>query len=101
MRDNPARPVFEDLPEGVAPVGYPVRLGNPDEILAAMEKRRVFLKIHWRTMPAEALAECPVTRRVSRTIITLPIYPHLRRQDMERIAAFLAGNARPVGRAED
>jgi len=78
------QPVFSYLPEDVCPQGFPIWIGNPDEVVGRLERVGIFLKIHWLTMPAEVAETCPVTWRMSRSIVTLPIYVGLTDDEMQR-----------------
>jgi hypothetical protein len=96
LADGPVRPVFPVLPDAVCPQGCPVWLSNPDEIVADLEKRSVFLKIHWRSLPPEVDKTCPTAWRMSRSIVTLPIYAGLPHAEMRRIAEFIDEHAKPA-----
>ena len=97
LRGGATPAVFPELPEDVCPMGCPVWIGNPDEVMAAARRRSWFLYIHWRTIPPEVKQLCPVAWGMSRRILTLPIYPGLRTDEMEAIADFLRSCGRAPG----
>jgi len=77
--------VFDHLPDGVTPLGFPIRLKNPNEVKKELEKNRVFLKIHWPVLPVESQQHCPVAHLISKSIITLPVIPELTYKKMNEI----------------
>lgn len=85
MESTPFKPLFSDLEEGTVPVGYPVKVSNNTEVVEYFKKYNIFLKIHWNPLPEGAAEACPVSLKISRGSITLPIYPGLKKDDMKFI----------------
>jgi perosamine synthetase len=77
-------PVFHDLPEGVCPLGFPVRTRNRDEIKSHLQERGIFLKTHWN-LPSTVAAECMNSHALSKETLTLPVYPELAQGEREAI----------------
>ncbi|MBN2456503.1 MAG: DegT/DnrJ/EryC1/StrS aminotransferase family protein [Sedimentisphaerales bacterium] len=89
LKNTPFQSVFLVLPSNVCPQGFPIWVGNPDKLVSKAEEFDIFLKIHWRSMPDEVRESSPVSWRMSRKIVTLPIYPGLQLDEMERIVNLL------------
>jgi len=96
LKGWPFQPVFPSLPDDVCPQGFPIWIGNPDEIVSRLERFGIFLKIHWPTILEEVARTCPMTLKMSKSIVTLPIYPGLSSREMRRIAALLSLHGQPV-----
>jgi len=88
-------PVFSKLPEDVCPQGFPIWIANPNQLLQELEVHKVFLKIQW-PLPEYLRSVCPISWRISKSIITLPIYPGLSPADMENIITLLLRHGRPL-----
>jgi dTDP-4-amino-4,6-dideoxygalactose transaminase len=96
MESTPFKCLFPDLEEGTVPVGYPVKVSNNTEVVEYFEKYNIFLKIHWSSLPKGTAETCPVSFKISRGSITLPIYPGLKTSDMKFIRDELLKCAIPV-----
>jgi dTDP-4-amino-4,6-dideoxygalactose transaminase len=83
---------------------FPVLTDARDELGAELQRAGVQTGIHYATvLPATAaFAEwterCPVAVRRAERQLSLPMHPHLRREDVEHIAALVAGRI-PVNRS--
>lgn len=75
-RTGRCRPIYDSLPPGVCPLGFPVKIENRDEIRRRLQERGVFLRVHWR-MPAAVGPEFRDSHALSAETITLPVYPEL------------------------
>ena len=82
-------PVFDTLPPGVCPLGFPVRAHDRQSLRARLEGAGVPLKIHWHLPPAVG-PEFTNSHQLSARILTLPVYPDLSRRERDRIATLLA-----------
>lgn len=80
--------VFDDLDQATCPLGFPIWVKNPIELQHKMEQHNIFLKIHWPLAPEVAKANT-TAKRISQTIITLPIYPGLKEKDLHRVFIYL------------
>ena len=76
MGSSGLTPVMPDLGEGVCPLGFPATLRERDGVNAALNDVGVPARIHWR-LPHDIGADCPNSHRLSRQMITLPVYPEL------------------------
>jgi dTDP-4-amino-4,6-dideoxygalactose transaminase len=85
--------LFADLPPGVAPLGFPVRLPNRDEVRAALIRERIFPPIHWPIHGAvpERFA---ASHRLAAELMTLPCDQRYGSADMDRIVSVFR-SARP------
>ncbi len=78
------RPLFAELPPGACPLGFPVTMKKRDETMRRLERKGIFLKVHWPLPPAVG-GEFVDSRRLSAEIVTLPVYPELGREEIEAI----------------
>jgi len=88
-------PVFSYLPDDACPQGFPVRIQNSAEILPHFEDLNMFVKVFW-PLKSKMKALCPTAFNISKSIITLPIYPGLLSSDMERIIRLLEQYGKPL-----
>ncbi|GAB3664417.1 DegT/DnrJ/EryC1/StrS family aminotransferase [Halopiger thermotolerans] len=78
--------VYDDLPEGICPQAFPVRAAHPDDLVATFEDRGVGaytwprLSTTVRDGPAYETA-----RRLSETIVALPVHQHIEPSTLEAI----------------
>ncbi|AEH37688.1 aminotransferase class I/II-fold pyridoxal phosphate-dependent enzyme [Halopiger xanaduensis] len=83
--------VYDDLPEGICPQAFPVRADRPDDLVATFETRGVGaytwprLSATVRNDPAYETA-----RRLSRTIVALPVHQHIEPSTLEEIGTRLS-----------
>jgi hypothetical protein len=78
------RPIFNGLPVGVCPMGFPVTVRNRDKIKADLEAEGVYLKVHWN-LPVAVAGDCINSHALSKETITLPVHPDLKRGERESI----------------
>ena len=81
-------PVFEDLPGEVCPHGFPVKMEDRDSFEAMARQKGAGLSVHWRLDPAIG-SDCTTSHRLTRELITLPIYPELTPRRREAITRLL------------
>lgn len=62
---------FPDLPTGVVPVGFPVRVPRRDRALAALYNQQIFPPVHWR-LPEEIPANYQGAWQLADQMMTLP-----------------------------
>lgn len=93
------KPLFRELPEGVCPLGFPVLIGDRDRLVAEARRRGLRLKVHWH-LPAEVDASCATAWRLSREMVTLPVYPELGEKELDFVAGTIAA-IQEERRAED
>lgn len=77
-------PIFDELPPGVCPSGFPVRARRRDALSQILQKRGIGAKVQWR-LPADVGREFVQSRELSTEILTLPVYPELSQRGRERV----------------
>ena len=80
--------IFPELPEGVVPLGFPIRVRQRDAILKTLFQQNIYPPVHWslcRCVPALFDA----SHRLSTEIMTLPCDQRYDADDMRRIAVAL------------
>jgi perosamine synthetase len=87
-RTNLFLPVFSDLPEGVCPIGFPVRAKDRDQLRLRLQEMGGFPEIHWH-LPEAVGREFNNSHELSAQTLTLPIYPRLGRIEREGIPGML------------
>jgi hypothetical protein len=80
--------VFHDLPPGVCPLGFPVMVKDRDLLKSRMQEEGIFLKVHWH-LPNSVGESFDRSHKLSRQMITLPVYPELSRKEREVIQSVL------------
>lgn len=88
-----AMPIFEDLPPEVCPHGFPVRIENRDSFESRARQAGGGLSVHWRIDPTLG-KECTTSHRLTKEVITLPIYPELTAKRREAIISLLSRRCR-------
>lgn len=80
-----AQPLFNELPAGVCPLGFPVLAKDRDHVKQELIKRKVYPPIHWN-LPLEIDEdEFSVSWEISQTILTIPIDQRYELKDMHYI----------------
>ena len=77
--------VFAELPSGVVPQGFPIRVGARDSVRQALCDSQIYPPIHWRLGDAVP-KEFSGSHRLSSEILTLPCDQRYDMADMERVA---------------
>ncbi len=94
ITDTEFKPVFSSLPDAVCPQGFPIWIANANRVLERLEDESVFLKIHW-PLSEYLKNRCPNAWRISKSIVTLPIYPGLSDADIGKVVALLCKYGKP------
>jgi hypothetical protein len=81
-------PVFEDLPSEVCPLGFPVRIEDRGSIELRARSAGIKLSVHWRLDVALG-PECVNSHKLSRQMLTLPVYPELDQKAREVLSGIL------------
>ena len=81
-------PVFSELPLGVCPLGYPIKIKDRDLLKLRLQKKGIYLKSHWH-LPDVVGKEFYNSHNLSRQTITLPVYHELKQQEQEVIQRVL------------
>ncbi len=80
-------PVFRNLPFGVCPSGFPVKVKERDLAKSRLLKEGIYLETHWH-LPASIGREFVNSHRLSAQLLTLPVYPELALREREGIENF-------------
>lgn len=88
---NQTNPVYENLPDGVCPLGLPILVAKEerDSVRLGLQRRRIYPSIHWR-LPREIRNQgyresCTLSDR----ILTIPIDQRYSIEEMEYVAQAL------------
>jgi dTDP-4-amino-4,6-dideoxygalactose transaminase len=76
--------MFPDLPAGVAPVGFPVRLRDRDLVRQRLFDTHIYPPVHWH-LAGVVPDEFSESHRLSREIMTLPCDQRYDHTDMKRM----------------
>jgi len=90
--------LFKDLPDGVVPVGFPVRLRNRDEVRQALFAEEIYPPVHWPTH-SWVPHRFRQSHQLSDEILTLVCDQRYNAADMRRTASIALGHARSASRA--
>lgn len=76
--------LFPFLPEGVVPLGFPIRIKNRDRVRHALFKHEIYLPVHW---PIEGYVpeKFRESHRLASELVTLPCDQRYTDSDMKRI----------------
>lgn len=81
--------LFKELPAGVVPLGFPVRLRDRDAVRQELFRKQVFSPVHWALngLVPDSFA---ASHRLAKETMTLPCDQRYDRDDMRRVSeAFL------------
>jgi selenocysteine lyase/cysteine desulfurase len=85
-------PVFNDLPDGVVPLYFPVYVNNDrDKLRAFLAEDEIYAPVHWDLPSACAPRLSAATRYIYDHILSIPIDQRYTHKDMARILTRLAG----------
>ena len=79
------RPLFDSLPPGVCPLGFPVIIEDRDYVRQELIRRKVYSPIHWNLPPDIDEKEFRISWEISRHILTIPVDQRYGLQDMHYI----------------
>jgi len=85
-------PVFDELPEGVCPLGFPllVAAGKRDRIRDRLHRRGVAVRSYWDRLPGAVDPErFPGATALSRRVLTLPVHERVTERQRRRVAGWL------------
>lgn len=77
--------IFRDLPSGVVPLGFPIRVTSRDRLREALFRHRVYPPVHWPLRDAVP-AQFEESHRLVRDIMMLPCDQRYEPADMYRVA---------------
>jgi hypothetical protein len=79
-------PIYDKLDDDSVPLGYVINLKNRDYIKKKLAEKRIFAPIHW-PLPSEVNEKYfPDSKKLSQSILTLPIDHRYSSNDMNYIA---------------
>jgi DegT/DnrJ/EryC1/StrS aminotransferase family len=82
------RPVFKKLLPDVCPSGFPVKLNHRESFEDRARGMGVPLSVHWRLEPTLG-AECQTSHRLSKEMLTLPLYPDVSEKKRDALASLV------------
>jgi perosamine synthetase len=82
-------PVFTELPTGVCPLGFPVKVKDRDLLRTRLQKEGIFLKVHWN-LPEEVGEEHVNSHAMAKQSITFPLHFEMGPREREGIGRLLA-----------
>jgi dTDP-4-amino-4,6-dideoxygalactose transaminase len=80
--------LFPSLPEGVVPLGFPIRLQERDRVRQVLFEHQIYPPVHWPIQDVVP-AEFEASHRLAGEIMTLPCDQRYDEADMENMAAIL------------
>ena len=83
-------PAFSSMPEGVCPLGFPVKVKDRDGFRARLAANGIRTTVEWR-LPESVGPEFVRSHQISRQILTLPLSPVLGPIERARARELLAG----------
>ena len=93
-RENPELvPLFEDLPSGVCPLGFPVKVRDRIALEARARQAGIILSVHWR-LERDLAPECRASHELSSQLLTLPVGPDIRARERDTLARILRADWR-------
>jgi perosamine synthetase len=87
-RTNLFTPFFSELPSGVCPLDYPVKIKNRDSLRSRLQKEGIYLKIYWN-LPEAVGNEFVNSHKLAMQSIAFPVYPELGWREREGIQRLL------------
>jgi perosamine synthetase len=82
-------PVFQGLPEGVCPFGFPIRLSNRESLESRAKQKGIHLRVHWRLSNTLG-TDCNTSHDLSKQMLTLPLYPELSPRERDTLIELMA-----------
>jgi dTDP-4-amino-4,6-dideoxygalactose transaminase len=79
------QPLYDQLPPGVTPLGFPITCDRRDDLRLCLIQRRIYPPIHWPLPQNEAVERFDHLVDLSQRILTLPIDQRYGAEDMEYI----------------
>lgn len=83
------KPFFDNLPSGVCPIGFPVICNERDKLKEYLINKRIYPSVHW-VLPSEISEDkFPVSAKISKSILTLPMDQRYSSEEINIITAYL------------
>jgi len=86
--------MFPDLPAGIVPIGFPIKLKQRDEIRQRLFSHEIYPPVHW-PVAGVVPAHFAASHRLNEVIMTLPCDQRCQKTDLERMISLLAKNKIP------
>ena len=83
--------IFQDLPDGVVPLGFPIRVRQRDAIRQSLFERNIYPPVHWplKTSACIVSGSYKASHRLADEIMTLPCDQRYDAGEMERMSSAL------------
>lgn len=91
--------LFQDLPDDVIPLGFPIVVENRDQLQQAFFSEHIYPAVHWR-LEGMVSTQHEVAHRLSQRILTLPCDDRCNLSDLARIAEIAASRGVPCSPTE-
>ncbi|MBP2029956.1 dTDP-4-amino-4,6-dideoxygalactose transaminase [Methanohalophilus levihalophilus] len=82
-------PLFETLPEGVCPLGFPISVDDRDRLKKLLIENSVYPPIHWELPDDIDKKDFPLSWDISKHILTIPIDQRYTEEDMEYVLGLI------------
>ena len=81
-RKNNGLLLYDELPEGVCPVGLPILIEDRDRVRGALYRKGIGLRAYWDVLPKD-VASFSGSQELSRRILVLPVHEGLRKKQLD------------------
>ena len=79
-------PLFDSLPDGICPLGFPVLVERRDEVRRKLYRAGVALRTYWDVLPPEVdRRSFPDAAYLSDRILVLPVHQSLTQRHLDRV----------------
>lgn len=82
-------PFYEDLPDGICPVGFPILSKNRNELEQHLIKKKIYCPVHWRLPNCIDKDDYRISWNISNKILTIPIDQRYNQSHMDYIKKIL------------
>lgn len=83
------KPLFETLPIGMCPIGFPIIVSNRDELKEKLIENDVYPPIHWELPKEIRKNDFPISWNISEHILTIPLDQRYTIKDMKYIVSII------------
>lgn len=87
--EDAIKPLFQVLPKGVCPLGFPIIVDNRDSLKKKLIENFVYTPVHWELPHEINEKDFPISRKISKHILTIPIDQRYTTNDMDYILKIL------------
>ena len=87
-------PLFDRLPPGVCPMGFPALVRNREGVKSLLERRGLLVRTHWH-LPESVGGEFVNSRWLAGQSLTMPLYPEFNAADRDRVSGVLRKSSEP------